>query len=261
MSFPSLLRPPARPLELADDEVFVWPCTVGEMVGHGRAKAAVREGFLRPADIDTAELSPVTRIWLPLWRVEGSASSFSVGLVDTTRRTRGPDAGVLGGPGPRPPRSPRGRTRRGLMPTGGYRHHDGLLSLPARRGYPIDPSPKTKIPRASLVPLTDHPLAETERVVPDVPREDATAEAERRLRRRGEPRSALFAQVHVDVRDATLVYVPLYVLRYRYGGDAVEGGAAVFFVAVSGATGKVVASHHPSGWRAMKTKLDRFFGG
>lgn len=262
MSFPPLIHPPAQPLELPDDEVFVLPRTVGAMVGEGRARSAVREGFLRPADIDTAEIGPVERIWVPLWRVEGSADSLSIDLMETVERVRGPDAVILGGPGKRPPDSRRTRrTRRRVRPAGGFRHHDAAFAVPARRGFPIDPSPKVKIPRADLVPLSEHPIDAAERVLPDVPREQAEEDAKHRLRRRGEPRSALIAKVHVDVRDARLVHYPLYVVRYRYGGEAVEGGPSIFFVAVSGTSGKVVDSRHPSGWRSMGGRLRRFFGG
>ena len=241
MSFPPLIHPPTRPLELSDDEVFVLPRTIGAMVGEGRARDAAREGFLRPADIDRAEFHEVEKIWVPLWRVEGSVDGFHVGLT----------------------RFETSRGRAGVMPTGGFRHHDGTLAVLARHGYPIDPAGKVKIPKADLVPLSEHRLRNeaAERVLPDVTREDAVAQAEQLLRRKGQPSNALYAKVDVQVKDVLLCYTPLYVCRYRYGGEAVEGGPAIFFTAIDGTTGKVVASHHPSAWRSLKGKLGRLFGG
>ena len=48
---------------------------------------------------------------------------------------------------------------------------------------------------------------------------------------------------------------------YRAGIEAVEGGPSIFFAAVSGTTGKVVASHHPSALKSVVGRLGRLFGG
>lgn len=237
------------------------------MVGEGRARDGVTEGVLRPADIDEAEMHEIEPIWIPLWRVEGSSDTFSIDLVHTIETIRGrvPDAGVLGGGAKRPPdsrdRKGKTRTRRRTLPAGGFRHRDGTMSVLARRGFPIDPGLGVRIPKADLIPVTEAKLDPELTVLPDLPREDAAGAAEHALRRRGEPRSALFASVSTRIEDARLVFYPLYVARYRYGGDAVEGGSSIFFVAVSGTSGKVVASHHPSAWRSVGSKLKRLFGG
>lgn len=264
MSFPPLCTPPARPLDIDERETSALPRTIVTMVGEGRARDAVTERFLCPADIDDAVISDVEAIWVPLWRVEGTADSFSIDLVSTVETIRtGPDAVILGGGGKRPPDSRRQqgtRTRRRTLPAGGFRHHDKTLSILARRGYPIDPGPAVRIPLADLIPVTEAKLDPTLTVLPDLSREEAAEAAEHALRRRGEPRSALFASVSTSIKDARLVFYPLYVVRYRYGGDAVEGGPSIFFVAISGTTGKVVASHHPSAWRSVGSKLKRLFG-
>jgi len=265
VSFPPLVTPPALPLDLEAEEAFALPRTVGRMVGEGRVRDAIRDRFLRPADLDSAEMGPVESIWLPVWRVKGSADSFSLDIVSTLETIREiPDVGVLGGGGKRPPdsrrRKGRTRTRRRTRPVGGFRHHDGTLSVLARRAFPIDPGLGLKIPLADLVPAADARLDPTDTVLPDLPREDAADAAEHALRRTGEPSRALFAQVKTHIADARLVFYPLYVQRYRYGGEAVDGGPAVFFAAVSGTTGKVVASHHPSAFKSVVGRLGRLFG-
>lgn len=263
--FSPLVQPPAEPLDLDATEAWGLPRTVGQMVGAGRARDAVLGGAFRPADVDRAELGEVEAIWVPLWRVEGSVDSFAIGLTETVRTIRsGPDAGVLGGGGRRPPRSPRKRvrTKRSVLPTGGYSHHDGVVPVLARRGFAIDPSRKVKLRRADLVKVDELGLDPASTVLPDLPREEAEEVAKRHLRRRGQPGgNTLFAKVDTKIADARLCYYPLYVLRYRYGGEAVDGGPRTFFVAVSGTTGKVVASEHPSAWRSVGSKLRRLFGG
>ncbi len=262
---PPLVQPTATPLDL--DEVQAWaiPCAIGAMVGKGRARDAITEGVLRPADIAEAEIEPAALVWLPLWRVEGSVDAFSVGLTRTARTVlSGPDVGVLGGPGRRPPRSPkkRARVRQGVLPHGGYSHRDGVVPVLARAGFPIDPSAKVTLQLADLVPLADAELAPEATIAPDVPSAEAERHARRILARRGQPRgNTLFAKVDVEVRDARLCFYPLFVARYRYGGEAVEGGPRVFFTAVSGVTGKVVASEHPGALRSVGSKLRRLFGG
>ncbi|MCZ7682997.1 MAG: hypothetical protein M5U28_30995 [Sandaracinaceae bacterium] len=265
MGFPPLVTPPAQPLDLEGVEVWVLPRTIGRMVGEGRARDAVTERFLRPADLDGAEMGPVEAIWIPVWRVKGSADSFSLDLVTTVETIRGAtDAIVLGGAGRTPPDSRkqrgRARTRTRTRPVGGYRHHDGTLSILARRGFPIDPGLQLSIPLADLIPVDEAKLDPVTTVLPDLPREDAAEAAEHALRRRGEPSSALFAHVKTSVADARLVFYPLYVIRYRYGGEAVDGGPSIFFAALSGTTGKVVASHHPSALKSVVGRLGRWLG-
>ncbi len=265
MSFEPLITPPAEPLDLSDLEAFVLPRTIGKMVGEGRARDAVTERALRPADLESAELGPVEAIWVPVWRIEGSADSFSIDIIRTIDTIRGgPDAILLGGGGRRPPdsrRKTRRRSRSRARPVGGFRHHDGTLVIPARRGFPIVLGPRLAIPMADLVRAADRELDALATVLPDLPKDDAADAAERVLRRKGEPDSALFAHVRTHISDARLVFYPLYVARYRYGGEAVEGGASTFFAAVSGTTGKVVAGHHPSAWKSVVGRLGRLFGG
>lgn len=256
MGLPPLVTPAPEPID--DAGAFVLPFSIGEMVGKGRAKDEVRRGFLRPRDIDTAELSDVERIFVPLWRFEGSVDGFHVGV--TVSRDRGGGRAVP-------------------LPTGGFRHQDGTLLVLARRGFPIDPSARASfrgkgrdlinlddrlgiahIPTKDLVPIASASWDGAAKIEPDLPREEAEKRARKILKRKGEPHSALYAKVDVDIGDAMLCYYPLWVVRYRYRGEAVEG-EEIFFAAVSGTTGKVVAAHHPSAIKSLGGKLRGLFGG
>ncbi|MFK7988927.1 MAG: hypothetical protein AB8I08_23115 [Sandaracinaceae bacterium] len=259
--FPPLVTAPANPLALEGLDVRVLPRSLGRMVGEGRVRDAVRARLLRPADLDPEEEGEVEALWIPLWRIEGSADGFGIGLVSRPGR-RGPDVGVLGGGGKRPPRSPHGGRRRGpLLPSGQVRHHDGVVRVLARSGHSIDPAAKAKLPLTELVPFTDEAVDLERTVMPDVPREAAEAIATHTLERRGRPgKDNLFSTVDVRLRGALLCFYPVYVLRYRYAGEAVDG-SGIFFAAVSGTTGKVVASHHPSAFKSAGSRLRSWFSG
>ncbi|UJR79888.1 hypothetical protein [Sandaracinus amylolyticus] len=238
MPFPPLVTPPSRPSEVAESDTFVVPATFGTMAGHGRARDAVTHGWARPADVDRAEIGPVERVFVPLWRFEGSADGFHVGLTTV----------------------PAGRGRPAVLPTGGFRHHDGEILVLARAHLAIDPSAKVRIARSDMVALSESPIDEGERVLPDVPREEAEETARANLRRRGEPHAALYAKVDVRIRAAALVYYPLYVVRYRYAGEATEGVEGLFHAAISARTGELASAEHPSAIRSIAGKVRRWFG-
>lgn len=234
--FPPLTSAPVAPLDLDGIEVSYSPRSVGEMVGHGRVREAVSGGVLRPADMDKADIGEVESVWVPVWRFEGSVDGFHVSLGTTTRG---------------------GRSQ--LMPRGGFQHKERTQYILARSGFAIDPSPKMRVSRADLTPLGDHAL-DGVRVEPDIDGAAAQERAELALKREGQPSTALYAKVKVKIHDARLVFYPLYVVRYRYGGEAVDGGASMFFAALSGASGKVVAAHHPSVLKSIGGKFRRLFG-
>lgn len=258
--FPPLISPPSHPLDLENVEAFTVPKSIGKMVGEGRARDAVTRNVLRPADLETAELEPVQLIWVPLWRFEATADSFHLRLdrMWIPESSSGPI--IQGGSGRRPPRSPRRRRGQSVVtPGGGFRHRDRTVAVLGRAGFPIDPSAKISIALTDLVPALNAQLDAQSTVLPDVPQEDAQEGAVTTLRRAAEPSNALFSKVDVNVRDARLCFYPLYVQRYRYGGEAVEGGASIFFAAVSGQSGKVVATRHPSALRSVGSQLRRLF--
>ena len=93
----------------------------------------------------------------------------------------------------------------------------------------------------------------------------ARAETSAPRRPRGSPRHRFLgrwtARLAWLAAGALVAIAALYVVRYRYGGEAVEGGPSIFFAAVSGTTGKVVASHHPSALKSVVGRLGRLFSG
>lgn len=236
-TFPPLATPSPRPIAWPEAETFVVPATFGTMAGHGRARDAVTRGWLRPADVDRARVGPVERLFVPLWRIEGSADGFHLGVATI----------------------PRGGGRSGIVPTGGFRHHDGELLVLARRHLAIDPSEKVRIATSDLAPIAEHPLDDAERIAPDVDRDEAEEEARARLRRRGEPGQALYAKVDVRIRSIALVYYPLYVVRYRYAGEATQGAEGVYHAAISARTGDLASAEHPPALRSVVGRLRRLF--
>jgi hypothetical protein len=233
-----LVTPPAHPLSIDDSECFVVPATFGVMAGHGRARDAATSGMMRPADIGTAKVMPVERIFVPLWRFEGSADGFHVRL-DTIATGRG---------------------RRLPIPSGGFRHHDGQILVPARASFPIDPCDKIRIESSDMSRLADHAIPDEERVLPDIDREDAEHEARARFRRRGESRQAIYSNVEVRIRSGELVYYPLYVVRYVYAGEATSGAEHVYHAAVSARTGETASTHHPPMLASLASKVRKLFG-
>ncbi len=227
--------PSAQPITWAEAEAFAVPASFSEMSARGRARDAVRERWLRPADLDRAIFGPPERIWVPLWRFEGTADGFHLGLSALRRRG--------------------GRTS--VMPTGGFVHHDGSMLVLARSGCPYDPSANATIERADARPIAEVTIPEAERVVPDVPKERADEEARAKLRRLGEPRQALFASVEVRITASQLVWLPMWVVRYRYAGEATGGAESEYHAAVSARTGKVVSERHPPALASLASRLRR----
>src|SRR5262249_51469612 len=138
-------------------------------------------------------------IYVPLWRIDTAIEGFHLSISHSA----GPD----------------GRLR-WVLPTGGFRHRDEILMIPARRFFPVDPSKKVKISLDEMTPRQDHPIGEGELVLPDVSRVDAEREATERLRRKVQPSTALYSRFETRVRSAVLCHYPLWVLRYRYRGEA-----------------------------------------
>ena len=236
-SFPPLVTPPSRPMAWDRATAFVVPASFGVMAGHGRARDAARSGWLKPADMDRAELSAPERVWIPLWRFETHVDGFHLGLthVRTGDRTR-------------------------VLPTGGFRHRDDVVLVLARAHLAIDPSAKARIGRADLVPLDDEIAPLGERIEPDITQHDAEEEARLRVRRAGQPQQALVAHVEVRIASSALVFLPVYVVRYRYAGEATKGATHEGHAAVSARDGTLVSSHHPPLLGSLASRLGRLFG-
>ncbi len=239
MAFEALVTAPLAPLSMDGIDAFVLPVTFGEMAGHGRARTAATEGKTLPADIAKAEVAPPQRIYVPLWHVEGASESFHIGLTTTAH------AG--------------GRDRRLILPTGGFRHQDRALLVLARRHFPIDPSEKAVVDLADARAYAESAIDDAERVDPDVPRAEAEAEASERLRRLVAPSSALYASIDVRIRSASIVWLPVYVVRYRYAGEANGGIPSEYHVAISARDGALVSERRPPLLGSLASKLRAFF--
>jgi hypothetical protein len=234
--FEPLVTPPRSPIALEGVDAYVLPVTFGVMAGHGRARTAAREGLTKPADFDRAEQGEPERVYVPLWRIEGASESFHVGLHGATSNGR-----------------------RYVLPSGGFRHQDRAVLVLARRHFAIDPSAKATIDLADARPLASAPIDDGERVDPDVTRDEAEAEATDRLRRLVAPSSALYASIEVRIRSAALVFVPLYVVRYRYGGEANQGVIGEYHAAISARDGVLVSERRPPLLGSLASKLRALF--
>lgn len=227
--------PPSSPIAWTEAEAFAVPASFSEMAARGRARDAVRERWLRPADLDGAVFGPPERLWVPLWRFEGSADGFHLALHHLS------DA--------------RGRGR--ILPSGGFIHKDGSMLVLARGGCPYDPSSKATIERADVRPLVEVEIPEAEKVLPDVPKERAEEDARAKLRRLGQPSSALYAQVDVRITASQLVWLPMWIVRYRYKGEATGGAESEYHSAISARTGAVVSERHPPALASIASRLRR----
>ena len=96
-----------------------------------------------------------------------------------------------------------------------------------------------------------------ERVDADVDRAGAEREAKQFLLRAVSPSNALYQNYEPTVRSAHFVLYPIYFSRYRYQGEAQRHAGEGYFVAMSGNSGKVIASQHPSGLRAAAARFRR----
>ena len=221
------------PVHVDDDEQFLVERVVKKADAERVAIAAIKEGMLRPADIDASEFDGMLLAWVPIWRVDISVRGFHLGVSRSSGVT---------------------------LPTGGTRNRDEVRLVLARRLLPIDPTGKLVIDAAHMVPCGSKRPPGGELVQPDVDRDDAERLAKDAMRRTVEPTNALFSKVETDVRSIALVHYPLMIVRYRYAGEAKADLAPEdCHVAVSGRTGKIVSQKHPSALRSIGSKLKKLF--
>ena len=235
-ALPPLALRAAHPVGWSAEATLAVPASFSEMAGKGRARDAVKARWLRPADLDRATVGPPQRLWIPLWRVEGAVDGFHVGLR------------ASGSPG-----------RARVLPTGGFRHEDAVVLVPARQGFPIDVSERAVVARGDLRPQLEVAPPDDEIVEADVSREAAEDEARLRLRRRGEPQQALYASVDVKIRAVDPVLYPVWGVRYLDAGEASGGTESEHYAAVSAHTGATVGERHPSVLGSIKSRLRALF--
>jgi hypothetical protein len=248
---PPICQPLSSPVIVPAEEAFVVPLAIRPEDAAKTAREAILGSFLRPYDIQQAEVSPVALVHLPFWRVEASVSGFHLGLDVATNEQGG---------------------IKWVLPTGGARHRDAILLVTARRNFPYEPL-MIRVPGVvafqrvlhpfeinleEMVPRASHTIAEGEVVEPDVTRAMAEREAMDRILRAVRPASALYANYKPEVRGAAFCHYPLYIIRYGYDGHAKRDAGEAFYVTISGRSGKIVGSRHPSAARALARKFRRF---
>jgi hypothetical protein len=237
---------PKLPQAVVPAEMLVAPATLDRSRGGEAVARAVKEGFLKPSDIEGAELAEATLLYVPFWRVAVTVDGFHIGL-STTQSASG---------------------RSIPIPTGGARHKDGVVMICARTIVPYEPklpsffgkiagAPPLEIGMNELVSTASavDALAEGEIVDADVDKARAESIATGMLLRAVSPTHAIYAKYEPKINASTFCLYPLYYARYRYEGEARRHAGEDYFVAVSGRTGDVVAAKHPSAVRAVTNKL------
>lgn len=234
-----------NPLRIPEVDGYAVRARIGFAEAADLAKRAIVERTLRPADLGDPERDAPRLGWVPFWRVDASVDGFHLGL-----------SGVRVGNVP--------------LPTGGTKHKDAVLLVCARRAFPYELGLPTwlsgvvgdrepiELDLAELESLASYTPEGGELVDADVSREAAERDATTLLTRAIAPQSALYVDTKHRVRSALFVRVPLYVIRYRYEGEARARVGEEFFVVISGRTGKVVSAHHPSAARAAAARVRRF---
>jgi hypothetical protein len=209
------------------------------------AKKAILDRTLAPADLGDPPRDVPKLAWTPFWRIDASVDGFHLGLSNV-------------------------RVGNIPIPTGGTRHKDAVLLVCARRAFPYElalPSflsgvvsdhEPLEVDLAELESLSNYSPEGGERVDADVSRDAAERDALTLLARAISPNNALYVDTKNRVRSTLFLRIPLYMVRYRYEGEARSRQGEEFFVVISGRSGKIVAAHHPSGVRAAAARVRRF---
>jgi hypothetical protein len=249
-SFGPVCPPLASPVAPPEHEWFVVPPRVSVADCEAAANKAIRESFLRPADIGRAEIERARLLYVPFWRVDATVDGFYIGLTHGTT-----SAG-----------------RSFVLPNGGAKHRDDVLAICARRLFPYQPPRFQVAPFLAsgfgtvgslqlrleeMVPRSSHPLPEGSAIDADLTRAEAEREARELMLHAVRPTSALYSSYEPRVRSAVFVHYPIVLVRYRYQGEAAPQPGAEFHVGVSARTGKIVTSKHPSAVRALAAKFRR----
>ncbi len=243
-----LLPAPAaeNAVNVPEGDTYVLRTKVSFSEAAEHAKKAIVERTLRPADLgDDPERDVPRLVWTPFWRVDASVDGFHLGFSNV-------------------------RVGNVPLPTGGTRHKDAVMLVCARRAFPYElalPSflsgvvgdkDPLEVDLAELESFGNYSPEGGERLDADVTREAAERDAIALLTRAIAPGNALYVDTKNRVRSSLFVRVPLYMVRYRYEGEARSRQGEEFYVVISGRTGKVVSAHHPSGVRAAAARVRRF---
>lgn len=232
-----------KPAQVDKDLCFAMPLSVDADAAKRLIDAEAKGRIARPADLDaSAFFETPALVHIPVWRANVHAEGFHIGISTVSI----PSARNRHVPIP--------------VPTGGTDNRDVVLVTAARRFFAYDVAPFVFAPQEKLVPLA-HATLNGQVAEPDVPKEQAEKESVAQVRSSMRPTNAIYARAEADVRSIALVYVPLWVMRYRYDGEAVPGLAEEFHVVLDGTWGRVLSAKHPSKFRSLLGKAKRLFGG
>jgi len=225
-SFPPLTKPVIVPPGVTGMVL----ATLDQAAGSAAVRHAVTSGFLRPFDIGAADIAEPRPVWVPFWRVELVVQGL---MLDGTR-----------------PKVP--------VVIAARRSFPHVAKLPTIGGRLAGKTP-FDIPPADTVPADPEVLLENGATVldADVDREDAVIAAREAFLEKVAP-VGLPDRYAPEVEGASFVLYPVYYAAYTYRGEARRDAEdRDFFVAVSGRTGELLASTHPSTVRALAARLRR----
>jgi hypothetical protein len=238
-TFPEL----ENPVTVPPNETFYVEAALDLAKGCDAVRHAVRDGFLRPFDIASAEIGDVRPLWVPFWRMAVSIDGLYVKLSDAFP-----------------------------LPTGVARHKEMVLMICARTSFPYEPKLPSlfgrvsgpaplRVERNEMVAAPELEMLtanDAEVVEADVDRARAISIAGEMMLRMMSPTHAIYTRYEPHIQSAEFCLYPLYYARYRYSGEARRQADEDLFVAVSGKTGEVVAAKYPSAARSAAAKLRRF---
>jgi hypothetical protein len=231
--FPKLERPVSLPLT----STFVAPALLDQEAGRSAIGRAVREGFLRPFDIERAEIDEPSPLWVPFWRVEVSVDGLHL-----------------------------------TLPSGASRYKDVAVMIHARADFPYEAKlssvvgrvsgvPPITVEKAELTSPAELPVLEQNGAVvldADVVRARAESTALGLMLAGVSPAHAIYPKYEPKIEGASFVLYPVYYAGYAYNGEARRPREESMFVAVCGRTGRTVAARHPSAVRSVAAKVRRF---
>jgi hypothetical protein len=209
---------PKLPQPVTPAEVFVAPATVDAARGRAAVRHAVKDGLLKPSDIDDVELPDPALLYVPFWRVGGSFQRD--GHVMVCARSDVP-----------------------------YELKPSFMSIDWKGTRPLE------IGTSDLVPLRASAAREALEAGELVDADIDQAKAEGMVRTM--LLSAVGAEPPKELSSTFCLY-PMYFARYCYSGESRRHAGEDLFVAVSARTGEVAFAKHPSAVRAMATKLRKF---
>ena len=222
--------PVTKPVIVPTGATSMVLATLDQSAGADAVRRAITSGFLRPFDIDQADISAPRPVWVPFWRVELLVQGL---MLDGQR-----------------PKVPFVVAARRAFPF--------VAKLPTIGGRLAGRTPFDILP-ADCVPADTDVLLENGATIleADVDREDAVLAAREGFLSGIAP-VGLPDRYAPEIEGASFVLYPVYYATYTYRGEARRDAAdRDFFVAVSGRTGEVLAATHPSPVRALAAKLRR----